>query len=536
MPELVTVPNVPILEVGIDYPAMNGPVSFTREQLVDCVAAANNDPAVRNPRLKLTLVNDTHGTPITEPSFGVVTNMRFDEAEQTIYGDYEGVPEWLAEVLPVAYPSRSAEVYKGVKTSTGGSWLAVIGAVQLLGVEWPGCMSLEDLPLWYGKERPKEVVLNLSKGGQVSQVEFMSINVDAVRQAYYEKLTEEGNYSWWCKAILLDPNQLVVEDEWEGDLYLVNFEIDGTEVTFSDPKQVQIKYVPVPKSKSQKLAAVNMMASGILESGRKVLCSYATPEEAGRVIQSQEGAEVNEEQRQALALSLGLAEDATEEQINDKLRDNAIAALGNGATANQPPDGGATTPPAQPTSTSSGTSVGGDPMAGTGAPAQGQSTVGHGLANGATQPSQPQVGDDGIVRLDRSAYDTLVAGAQAGTAALARFETTEDEAFLQDALKQGKFPPARLAHWQAAMKADREGTRQVIDSLAAGLVPVEEQGTQPNTFADTGGEAYPAQWFPQVQARKAALAARQKREQEAIENGLPLGSRVYTERPVQGVM
>jgi hypothetical protein len=533
VPELVTVPNVPILEVGIDYPAMNGPVSFTREQLVDCVAAANNDPAVRNPRLKLTLVDDTHGTPITEPAFGVVTNMRFDENEQTIYGDYEGVPEWLAEVLPVAYPSRSAEVYRGVKTSTGGSWLAVIGAVQLLGVEWPGCMSLEDLPLWYGKERPKEVVLNLSKGGQVSQVEFMSINVDAVRQAYYEKLEGDGNYSWWCKAILLDPNQLVVEDEWEGDLYLVNFEIDGTEVTFSDPKQVQIKYVPVPKSKTQKLVAANMMASGILESGRKVLCSYATPEEAGRVIQSQEGAEVNEEQRQALALSLGLTEDATEEQISDKLRENAIAALGNGATSTQPPDGGGTTPPAQPTGTASGQPVGGDPMAGTGAPAQGPSTVGHCLSNGATQP---QVDDDDTVRLDRAAYDALVSGAESGSRVEARLNEQEDNAFLDAALKAGKFPPARLSHWQTAMKADREGTRQVIDSLAAGMVPVEELGTQPNNFADTGGEAYPAQWLPQVQARKAALAARAKREQEAIENGLPLGSRVFTERPVQGVM
>jgi hypothetical protein len=76
---------------------------------------------------------------------------------QTIYGDYTGLPEWLAKVMAIAYPNRSIEGNFDVETVTGSHYELVITAVSLLGVYWPGCQVLEDLPLWYGSSIPDGV-------------------------------------------------------------------------------------------------------------------------------------------------------------------------------------------------------------------------------------------------------------------------------------------------------------------------------------------------------------------------------------------
>jgi hypothetical protein len=54
-----------------------------------------------------------------QPAFGRFTNLRLARQRQTIVADAVGVPVWLAEILPAAFPSRSIEVYSNVKTATG---------------------------------------------------------------------------------------------------------------------------------------------------------------------------------------------------------------------------------------------------------------------------------------------------------------------------------------------------------------------------------------------------------------------------------
>jgi len=508
-PSLVTIPNVPLVEVGYKWPAMNGPVTFTREDLVDAVAAANNDPTLPSPRLKLTYSEDTHGDAITEPCFGRVTNMRFDEDEQTVYGDFEGVPAWLAEVLPAAYPSRSVEIVHGVKTASGGTWQAVITAVQLLGVEWPGCMSLEDLPLYYGDKKPKDVVLKLGtamvKGGEQLSRSLMSVNVDDVRRAYYELLESEGNYSWWCKAVLLEPDQLVVEDEWEGELYLVDFTIgDDDEISFGKPKEVKVKYVPVPKTKTEKSNAASYLVAGIEQAGRKVMASYATAEESGRVTRPEGGQSMDEEKRKNLAAKLGLAEDATLEQINSKLQTQAL-----GDT---------------PAGTDPDTEAGNGNGNGTEDDTEDDTDNGDGEETEAGKKPVVSHSAADTVTLDKKAYEELRAGAADGRAARATQLESEDGAFLSAALKEGKFPPARMEHWQSYMKSDREGARTAIEALSPGLIPVEERGTQTPSELAAGGEAYPRGWFPELAAREAKL----KHEAEHGHQGV----RVYNERVI----
>src|SRR6476659_3064498 len=99
--------RVPIISTGIEYMLASGPHTFIESELVDAVAAID-DPAIVSPRLKLGHSSDYNAALIgdAEQAFGRVENLELGDNNQTIYGDYVGMPEWLASVLPVAYPNR----------------------------------------------------------------------------------------------------------------------------------------------------------------------------------------------------------------------------------------------------------------------------------------------------------------------------------------------------------------------------------------------------------------------------------------------
>src|SRR5882672_715085 len=518
-PALVTIPNVPLIEVGMDWPAMTGSVTVTREDLLS-VASAHDDPGVPSAKLKLTLIEDTHGTAITEPCFGRATNVRFNEEDQTLYCDYEGVPSWLADILPAAWPGRSVELYHEVKTATGGYHKACIGAVQLLGVEWPGITTLDDLPLYYGKSQPETVelkfdvaVATMAKGGHLGRSEGVTkatVNVEDVRRAYYDKLDEQGNFAWWVKAVLLDPTQLVVEDEWEGNLYIVDFSISDSSIEFSDPKPVQIEYV----EKQEKVAAAHAFVAGFSHSGREVLAHYKSATEAGREVKlsnhGTEGGGMTDEQRKELADKLGLPETATEEEVNAKLAEDALAATTSTAAENP--------------GTGDGAKGGSTQVAAT--PDEGQPAVTTPGTGGGSTAAEALM--SGTVQVDAEQWKQMQNDAKMGREARTTQLAAEDTSVLTKALGEGRFPPARLAHWKTMLENDREGTMVLLTAepdkggLAPGLVPVGQQNGHGGNGDGTDfatGEAYPQEWFPEVAARKTRLAAEAARG----------GRRVYTE-------
>src|SRR4051812_16834895 len=114
-PSLVTIPNVELLEVGEDWHAQSGDFTVTYEHLVAAVAA-QDDPAVRTPVLK---AGHTDPRFDGQPAYGKVENFRLSENGQTLIGDYVGVPSWLADAMPSAYPRRSIEGFFNWTTATG---------------------------------------------------------------------------------------------------------------------------------------------------------------------------------------------------------------------------------------------------------------------------------------------------------------------------------------------------------------------------------------------------------------------------------
>jgi hypothetical protein len=255
-PQLTTVPNVPILKTGIEYPLASGPTTFTPEDLAAAVAA-QSDPSIPQPRIWIGHPDDQRihgermlGHPSGEPAVGKVCDMRLTDEGHTILGDLTGVPIWLGNIMASAFPSRSIEGRFNVKTVTGKEHRLVITGLALLGVVWPGVLTLEDIAALYSEEGPEVTITEATEdlpimvtAAGLRQVSGQ-VTVEDLRRSFYDTIMgDPEKRNWWIRTIYMDPNELIVDADDGGTLFRQPFTIKGDKVKFGKPKKVKIKYV-----------------------------------------------------------------------------------------------------------------------------------------------------------------------------------------------------------------------------------------------------------------------------------------------------
>jgi hypothetical protein len=255
-PLLTTVPDVQIIKTGIEYPLSSGPCTFTTDDLAAAVAA-QSDPSIPQPRIWIGHPDDTRihgerqqGVPSGEPAVGKVTDMRLTEDGHCIVGDLTGVPVWLANIMSSAFPSRSIEGRFNIKTPTGKKHRLVINGLALLGVTWPGVLTIEDIASLYTKKGPnitvtpatsqQPVAITAAADRQLSA----QVTVEDLRRAWYEaNRGDPEKFNWWIRSIYIDPNELIVDADDGGTLLRQPFSINGEKIKFLKAKKVKIKYV-----------------------------------------------------------------------------------------------------------------------------------------------------------------------------------------------------------------------------------------------------------------------------------------------------
>lgn len=514
--ELVDIEDVEICQTGIEYPLSSGPRTFTVEDLADAVAA-QKDGAVKAPRTKLGHIASLGIMEDGQPALGTVTDMRLDQGGHLIMGTLKQVPEWLAEILPSAYPARSIEGATGVTTVTGNSWRLVITDLALLGVIWPGVTTLEDVQALYQKEGPDNVTVLTTKeevaamSVAASAAVTAQVNVDDVARAWAKHKRENSNMMWWwVRAMLMEPNELIVEDEDEGDLYRVPYAISGDNVTFDDPVLVKIEYKDKPKPKEDKQAA-SIAATAALAGlsaarpNQKTLAQYPTREDEMRIFASAVRSDIDPI---ALRTALGLEDGATDEQVQTALTAAGFitppgtSAPASNAPASEQPGTTATGGEAQPDNTAPAGPT--DPATSQPNTAPAPTPAAGGEAGTITPPAA--VAADGTVRLDADTYQRLLRGAEAGQTALGRQQTDDRTRIIDAAIKAGKIAPSRRDHWLKKFSADEQEATTLLTAavdkggLAPGLIPVNAIGGE-SPLEDTTIEAYPAEWLPDLQRK-----------------------------------
>lgn len=469
--DLVTLPNITLISVGSwkaggSSPGKSKEVVFTEEDLRNIMASLEA-PDVKEPRMVLGHTPDSAGPGMSEvadegffgeqPTIGKFTNLSLTSDGQDIVGDLVGVPAWLANILPTAYPQRSVEVYWDVPSYIPGApnHACVMPRVALLGTNLPAVATLEDLKVFYSEEGP-EIEPDLanatrriaaSRGDDMPQRVAASVQFEDVRREFYNSFATEasGRYWWWITAAYVDPAILIVDDEDEGLLWSVPYTIKGDEVEFGDPVEIKVQYV---EKDGGKVAAARMSAAQQLVAGSEVLGV-----EAEQVYEKAALSRPNDRKRAKETATMGLdiaalrertgltaeqlPDDATEEQINTALSAPAPEAA--------PPGEEKPEPEAAP--------AGEAPAGGAAAEA------------GAGGPT---------ITVDRTAWENT----QATIAELKTDRDTRVKASREDAvrlaIKDGKIPPSRKEHYVKLMTADPEGTTELLSSLEA-VIPVEQR-------------------------------------------------------------
>jgi hypothetical protein len=83
---------------------------------------------------------------------------------------------------------------------------------------------------------------------------------------------------------------------------------------------------------------------------------------------------------------------------------------------------------------------------------------------------------EGVVTVEQQILDQLNQDAASGREAVARETAQRLSQLVDDAVRDGRIPPARREHWLNSLKTDEAGFAPVLAGLATGTVPLESAG------------------------------------------------------------
>lgn len=177
--------------------------------------------------------------------------MRLIEDGHCIVGDLTGVPVWLGNIMGSAFPSRSIEGRFNVKTPTGKKHRLVIMGLALLGITWPGVLTIDDIASLYTEKGPDVEVTEATPDIPViitaanARPLTAQVSVEDLRRAWQESVKgDPAKFNWWLRSIYVDPDELIVDADDGGTLYRQPYSIlKNDRIKFGKPKRVKIKYV-----------------------------------------------------------------------------------------------------------------------------------------------------------------------------------------------------------------------------------------------------------------------------------------------------
>ncbi|HEU5046146.1 MAG TPA: hypothetical protein VFT75_18645 [Nocardioidaceae bacterium] len=326
---------------------------------------------------------------------------------------------------------------------------------------------------------PWEVSSSVKFGRNKAQGVQASTSLDQVRTAFYDSLDAHQMW-WWVRQVLVNPLQLVVDDD-EGGLWLIDVTVGTDEtITFGEPSAIKVEYVAAAKA-----------GAAVARPGQLVASSFASANDAGARPRATIPADPEGDE----------PEDTPEEEHNEmKLTPEALAALGLPPEASDADISAAIIARGQQAPSDSGGTTEPEPQPEPEPAPQPEA-----------QPTELQV-PEGMELLDSATAQEMRELVAAGRAEREAQQLRDRDQLLSSAVMAGKFPRSRLEHYQVMFSADPEGTKQLISKMAPGVIPVTERGSAGETDPQVQTAAYPEGWKPSVAAssRRAGVGTRVK--------------------------
>lgn len=496
VPALVTLPGVDIVATGT-WHLSTGPATFTTEDLAAAIDAAQC-PAVGNPVIKIGHTDERFTPGDGEPAIGRVINLGLAADGNKITGDFSGMPGWLGDIAPSAFPQRSIEGCWDFLCQIGHLHPFVITGVALLGAVGPGVGVLQDLgdiAALYGvaaaaapKSSGERWAFRATSGGHMPKVTASATTTEDVRRAYYAT----ADYSMWITEIQLDPPQIIVCNEATADVYRVPYDAgtDGN-VTFGEAVQVMVEYVDAPADSAAASAGAAAVAAGF----RAMVAAAAADPEQRRVKAEAKAAAAppaadppadpkpapkaggphgsfTGTHSHAHSAGGSQGDDDTHEHEHTHDGDATHSHEHASAAASTKGAGEVDFTDAQMKALREKLGKGDDDditpdelldaLASASAPA---------AAAGRRAPLP-----DGVMLVETEAWKTLNGKVEASAKREQKREREERDQVIDQAVRDGKFSAARKEHWARLWNADPEGTRDVLATLRKNVVPVDDIG------------------------------------------------------------
>ena len=307
-PVLRKVPDVELLKTG-EWPLATGTCSFTTEDLAAAVRAAQS-PSVARPVIKL-----GHDDPrfSGEPAVGFVDNLRLSQDGSTLVGDLCGVPGWLADIMPSAYPRRSIEGQFNYRDQAGTVHPFALTGLALLGVTPPAVgtlATLRDVAALY------QVEASTGPGGPEKGIRTMpeatvaaAASVEDIRRDFYEQGPGKETF-WWIEEMFLAPSEVIAMDDETGELKKIPFTVAEDEsITWGEAKDVKREYVEASARTPDAVWASREESAALGEPETPAAPGDTTTDEGKDTM------EFTEDQAAKLTAALGLGDDATAADI-----------------------------------------------------------------------------------------------------------------------------------------------------------------------------------------------------------------------------
>lgn len=409
--------GIEIARVG-NWELASGPLTVTQKMLADAAERATAAGANFRAPIKLGHTDERFDG---EPAMGWLNNLRVegDGDDAVLKGDISGMPEWLAEVEPTAYPDRSVEglVY-------GEDGFEVTG-LALLGVTPPGMStikSLRDLPAALGVEQPLPIAASFKASGEemraaesVSSTPWSNFSASDYTPAQYKAacliVTGDGSTKDMCSLPIREPDGTLNRN----GVAAAAGRLKQTDASPSAKAAAAKVLLNIYRNTLHAAAPADVKElAGISASGPS---SPAEPP-----VQPPKGADEMSDTDKGLRERLGLPEDADDDVVNAKV--DELLEL---ATKPEPPKA---EPPAVPA---------------------------------------------GSVVINSDALEELKIAASAGQEARKVQLLQERDETIGRAIKAGKIAPARKDHWATNWDKDPEGVKAAIAELTV-VYPVAASG------------------------------------------------------------
>jgi hypothetical protein len=102
---------------------------------------------------------------------------------------------------------------------------------------------------------------------------------------------------------------------------------------------------------------------------------------------------------------------------------------------------------------------------------------------------------DADVQQAAAAFRALTARAQSADQLEEDARVQRRDDLIATAVRQGKFPPSRRAHYQERYDTDAEATTAAINRMKSNVVPVKERGADVSEDQMEASDAYPTEWL-----------------------------------------